>query len=174
MAREYPLVAVRSTGYRKRSMTPAIKAAERAGIDFQVLEYTHDPGTRAYGPEAAAALGLPPRAVFKTLVAKAPGLVVALVPVGRELDLKALAAALGTKRAEMAGPEEAERATGYVVGGISPLGQRRALPTVVDASAAGLDRMYVSAGRRGLEIALRPADLLALCRATTAPIARAS
>jgi Cys-tRNA(Pro)/Cys-tRNA(Cys) deacylase len=112
--------------------------------------------------------------VFKTLVGRAagPGLVVALVPVDRELDLKALAAALGAKRAEMARPEEAERATGYVVGGISPLGQRRRLPTVVDASATGLDRMYVSAGRRGLEIALRPADLITLCHATTALIAR--
>ena len=154
-------------------MTPAIKAAERARVTFEVLEYAHDPGTRAYGPEAAAALGLPSGAVFKTLVAKAPGLVVALVPVDRELDLKALAAALGTKRAEMARPEEAERATGYVVGGISPLGQRRALPTVIDASATRLDRMYVSAGRRGLEIALHPADLITLCHATTAPIARA-
>jgi Cys-tRNA(Pro)/Cys-tRNA(Cys) deacylase len=156
-------------------MTPAIRAVERAGVPFEVLAYEHDPRARAYGPEAAAALGLPARAVFKTLVARVtgPGLVVALVPVDQELDLKALAGALGAKRAEMARPEEAERATGYVVGGISPLGQRRALPTVVDASATGLARVYVSAGRRGLELALRPADLIALCRATTAPIARA-
>ena len=156
-------------------MTPAITAAERAGILFQVLAYEHDPRARAYGPEAATALGLPPHAVFKTLVVKAagPGLVVALVPVDREVDLKALAVALGAKRADMARPDEAERATGYVVGGISPLGQRRRLPTVIDASATALGRMYVSAGRRGLEIALRPADLIAVCRATTAPIARA-
>jgi Cys-tRNA(Pro)/Cys-tRNA(Cys) deacylase len=98
--------------------------------------------------------------------------VVALVPVDHELDLKALATALGAKRAEMATPEEAERATGYVVGGISPLGQRRALPTVIDRSASALGRIHVSAGRRGLEIALHPADLIRLCRATTAPIAR--
>jgi len=154
-------------------MTPAIKAAERARIVFEVLSYAHDPRTRAYGPEAATALGLPPHAVFKTLVARAPGLVVALVPVDRELDLKALADACGAKRAEMAGPEEAERATGYVVGGISPLGLRRRLRTVIDRSAAGLDRIYVSAGRRGLELALRPADLIALCGATMASIARA-
>jgi Cys-tRNA(Pro)/Cys-tRNA(Cys) deacylase len=155
-------------------MTPAIKAAERARVAFELLTYAHDPRTRAYGPEAATALGLPAHAVFKTLIVTAagPGLIVALVPVDRELDLKALAAALGVKRAEMAAPDEAERATGYVVGGISPLGQRRALPTVIDESATALERIYVSAGRRGLEIALRPADLVALCRATTAPIAR--
>jgi Cys-tRNA(Pro)/Cys-tRNA(Cys) deacylase len=156
-------------------VTPAIRAAEQARIEFEVLTYEHDARARAYGPEAATRLGLPPSAVFKTLVARAagPGLVVALVPVDRELDLKALAAAVGGKRAEMAAAAEAERATGYVVGGISPLGQRRHLPTVVDESALGLARMFVSAGRRGLEIALRPADLIALCRATTASIARA-
>jgi Cys-tRNA(Pro)/Cys-tRNA(Cys) deacylase len=156
-------------------VTPAIRAAKLARIDFEVLAYEHDARTRAYGPEAATRLGLRPGAVFKTLVAKAAGsgLVIALVPVDRELDLKALAAAVGGKRAEMAGPAEAERATGYVVGGISPLGQRRPLPTVIDESALALPRLFVSAGRRGLEIALRPADLIALCRATTAPIARA-
>jgi Cys-tRNA(Pro)/Cys-tRNA(Cys) deacylase len=155
-------------------MTPAIRAAKRARIEFELLTYEHDPRTRAYGPEAATALGLPPRAVFKTLVVTVagPGLMVALVPVDRELDLKALAEATGGKRAALASAAEAERATGYVVGGISPLGQRRALPTVIDESARALPRMFVSAGRRGLEIALRPADLLALCRATTAPIAR--
>jgi Cys-tRNA(Pro)/Cys-tRNA(Cys) deacylase len=155
-------------------VTPAIRAAELARIAFEVLRYEHDSRTRAYGPEAAARLSLPPGAVFKTLVAKAagPGLVVALVPVDRELDLKALAAAVGSKRAEMAGAVEAERATGYVVGGISPLGQRRALPTVIDRSALALPRLFVSAGRRGLEIALRPTDLIALCHATTAAIAR--
>lgn len=155
-------------------VTPAIRAAERAGVEFEVLAYEHDPRVRAYGPEAATALGLPPGAVFKTLVAKAAGsgLLVALVPVDRELDPKALAAAVGSKRAELAPAAEAERATGYVVGGISPLGQRRALPTVVDASALALPRMFVSAGRRGLEIALRPADLIAMCAAATAAIAR--
>jgi Cys-tRNA(Pro)/Cys-tRNA(Cys) deacylase len=156
-------------------MTPAIRAAERARIEFEVLTYEHDARTRAYGPEAASLLGLAPAAVFKTLVVTAVGAgpVVALVPVDRELDLKALAAAVGSKHAELAPAAEAQRVTGYAVGGISPLGQRRALPTVIDESALALERMYVSAGRRGLEVALRPADLIALCRATTAPIARA-
>ena len=155
-------------------MTPAIKAAERAGIRFEILEYKHDAQVRAYGPEAARVLGLPPEAVFKTLVAKVDGreLVVALVPVDKNLDLKALAAALDGKRAEMAEAAEAERATGYVVGGISPLGQRRRLPMVVDESALQLEKIYVSAGRRGLEIGIRPADLLSLCQATTAFLAR--
>jgi len=155
-------------------VTPAIRAAELARIEFEVLSYAHDARTRAYGSGAATQLGLPPGAVFKTLVARAAGAgpVVALVPVERELDLKALAAAVGRKRAEMAGAAEAERATGYVVGGISPLGQRRALPTVIDRSALALPRLFVSAGRRGLEIALCPADLIALCHATTAAIAR--
>jgi Cys-tRNA(Pro)/Cys-tRNA(Cys) deacylase len=173
MRGDYPLDAVHST-VSWDAMTPAVRAAERARVPFEVLAYEHDPRTRAYGPEAATALGLSPSAVFKTLVASVTGrgLVVALVPVDRELDLKALAVAMGGKRAEMAAAAEAERATGYVVGGISPLGQRRALPTVIDESARGLPRMFVSAGRRGLEIALLPADLIGLCRATTARIAR--
>jgi Cys-tRNA(Pro)/Cys-tRNA(Cys) deacylase len=155
-------------------VTPAIRAAEQARVEFQVLTYEHDPKVRAYGPEAATALGLPPAAVFKTLLVKLDGrtLLVALVPVDRTLDLKAVAAAAGGKRAEMADPAEAERVTGYVVGGISPLGQKRALPTVIDATASDLERVYVSAGRRGLEIGLRTADLITLCRAKTAPIAR--
>lgn len=154
-------------------MTPAIEAARRAGVAFELFEYEHSERAPAYGKEAAEALGLPPEAVFKTLLARADGrLVVALVPVHRTLDLKALAAALGAKRAGMADADEAERATGYVVGGISPLGQRRRLPTVIDRSAASLARMFVSAGRRGLEIALRPVDLQALCGATLADVAR--
>ena len=113
--------------------------------------------------------------MFKTLLAERDDgtLVVALVPVASTLDLKALAAAIGAKRAAMADPAAAERATGYVVGGISPLGQKKRLPTVIDESALALDTMHVSAGRRGLEIALAPADLVRLCDATTAPIARA-
>lgn len=156
-------------------MTPAVRAAERAGVAFRLLEYAHDPGAASYGLEAAAALGLDPAHVFKTLVVQPEGggaLAVALVPVSASLDLKAMAQALGAKRVAMAPAAAAERATGYVVGGISPLGQRRALPTVVDASAAALETMYVSAGRRGLEIALAPSALLELCRARTAPIAR--
>ena len=154
-------------------MTPAIEAVRRAGVAFEVLEYEHRPGTAAYGQEAAELLGLPPEAVFKTLVATADGrLVVALVPVDRTLDLKALAVAVGAKRAELADAAEAERATGYVVGGISPLGQKKRLTTVVDGSATDHPTIFVSAGRRGLEIELDAADLVSLTGATTAAIAR--
>jgi Cys-tRNA(Pro)/Cys-tRNA(Cys) deacylase len=154
-------------------MTPAIVAAKRAGVRFEVLSYAHDPAAQSYGLEAAEALGLAPASVYKTLVASVDGaLAVALVPVDRSLDLKALADALGGKRAELAAADAAQRATGYVLGGISPLGQRRRLPTVVDAAALALERVHVSAGRRGLEIALAPADLVRLCGATAAAIAR--
>jgi Cys-tRNA(Pro)/Cys-tRNA(Cys) deacylase len=155
-------------------MTPAVRAAERAKVPFRVLEYTHDPAAESYGLEAARVLGLDPASVFKTLVVRtdAGRLAVALVPVSATLDLKAAAHALGARRLEMADVKEAERATGYVVGGISPLGQRKALPTVIDASAAALPTIHVSAGRRGLELALAPADLVRLCRATLAPVAR--
>lgn len=153
--------------------TPAIVAAERAGIPYEALEYAHDPHAASYGVEAAEALGLDPARVYKTLLLAVDGarLVVALVPVAARVNPKALAAAAGGKRAEMAEPAAAERATGYVVGGISPLGQRRALPTIIDRSALDHDTVYVSAGRRGLELALAPADLIRLTRATTAPIA---
>lgn len=149
-------------------------AAARAGVWHEVREYAHAPGAPSYGLEAAEALGLDPARVFKTLVAETDGgrLAVALVPVSATLDLKALAAALGAKRAAMADPAAAERATGYVVGGISPLGQRRRLPTVIDASAEALDVVYVSGGRRGLELGLRPADLVRLAGARFAPVAR--
>ena len=155
-------------------MTPAIVAAQRAKVWFKVREYPHDPFAPSYGLEAAEALGLDPAVVFKTLVAAADEtrLVVALVPVAHTLNLKALAAAIGAKRTDMAAAAAAERATGYVLGGISPLGQRKRLPTVIDASALTLETMYVSAGRRGVEIALRPPDLIRLCNAITAAIAR--
>ncbi|WP_129839255.1 Cys-tRNA(Pro) deacylase [Streptomyces sp. RFCAC02] len=153
--------------------TPATVAAARAGISFTVHSYEHDPAAPSYGGEAAEALGTDPRRVFKTLVAEVDGaLTMALVPVAGQLSLKALAAAVGGKRAAMADPAAAERTTGYVRGGISPLGQRRRLPTVLDASAAGHATVFVSAGRRGLEIELSPADLAALTGATSAPIAR--
>ena len=157
---------------RQTAGTPAILAAERAGIAFRVLEYAHDPAAESYGLEAAAALGLDPATVFKTLVASvdAARLVVAIVPVVARLDLKALAAAARGKRAAMADGAAAERATGYVLGGISPLGGRRALPTVLDASAPAHPTIHVSAGRRGLEIALAPADLTHLTAATIAPL----
>ena len=154
-------------------MTPAVVALQRAKVAFAVREYEHDPAAQSYGMEAAEKLGLDPAAVFKTLVASVDGkLTVAIVPVARSLDLKALASAAGGKRAAMADIGEAERATGYVAGGISPLGQRKRLPTVIDESAMGLERMYVSGGRRGLDIELAPADLRALTQARVAPIAR--
>jgi Cys-tRNA(Pro)/Cys-tRNA(Cys) deacylase len=157
--------------------TPATVALDRAGVAHDLHPYDHEAvpagAHAAYGLEAAAALGLDPGQVFKTLVARVDGrLVVAVVPVSGTLDLKALAAAAGGKRAEMAEPADAERATGYVVGGISPLGHRSPLDVVVDLSARDLDRVYVSAGRRGLQVSLAPADLLAVSGARVAPIGR--
>jgi Cys-tRNA(Pro)/Cys-tRNA(Cys) deacylase len=154
--------------------TPATVALERAGVAFTVHSYTHDAGSGlGYGEEAAAALGVPADRVFKTLVAQVDGaLTVAVVPVCASLDLKALASAAGGKRAAMADPAAAERATGYVRGGISPLGQRRALPTVVDASALEHASVFVSAGKRGLEVELAPGDLRDLTSAAVAPVAR--
>ncbi len=152
-------------------------AVRRAGVTFRLHEYVHRTGTRSYGDEAAAALeaalGIPAGRVFKTLVVTCDGrLAVGVLPVDRTLDLGAMAAALGSKRAVMADVRDAERSTGYPVGGISPLGQRRRLPLVVDGSAMGWDTIFVSAGRRGLEIELRPADLLALTAGRTAAVAR--
>lgn len=153
--------------------TPATTALTRAGVDFGVHPYEHDPAAPSYGLEAATALGVPPEQVFKTLLVDGErGLAVGVVPVNRTLDLKAVAAALGVKKVAMARPEDAERTTGYVVGGISPLGQKKALPTVVDESALGFERIYVSGGRRGLDLSLSPADLVATTRATSAAIAR--
>lgn len=156
-------------------MTPAIVSAQRAKIAFSVHEYQHDANATSYGLEAVEKLGLDPEKVFKTLITRVDGrLLAALVPVARQLDLKALAAVAGSKRATMAATADAERATGYQTGGISPLGQKKALPTVVDESIVNLDRVWVSAGRRGLQIELAPADLLRLCKATTGTIARQS
>lgn len=154
--------------------TPAIVAAERAKVAYTVHEYAHDPRAESYGLEAAEALGVEPERVFKTLLALLDGarLVVAVVPVTAQLDLKALASAAGGRKAEMAKPADAERATGYVVGGISPLGQKKRLATFVDASAAAHPTIHVSAGRRGLEIELAAADLVALTDASVAVIAR--
>lgn len=156
-------------------MTPAIIAARRAKIRFCVHEYVHDPTAASYGEEAAVKLGLDPAQVFKTLLAKVDGkaLVVAVVPVSGSLDLKALAAAAGGKRAVMAEAGEAQRATGYVVGGISPLGQKRRLPTFIDDSAQRFATINVSGGRRGLEIELAPADLAALTKGRFVAVARA-
>jgi Cys-tRNA(Pro)/Cys-tRNA(Cys) deacylase len=153
--------------------TPATVAAARAKIDFTLHPYEPDPDADSYGQAAADALGIPPDRIYKTLLADVDGrLTVGVVPVSATLDLKALAAAAGGKRARMAEPRDAERATGYVVGGISPLGQRRRLPTVIDESVSGLATVYVSAGRRGLQIELVPADLVRLTGARLAAIAR--
>lgn len=153
--------------------TPATLALTRAGVAFTLHPYQHDEGERHFGDEAAAALGLDRARVFKTLLADLGGeLVVAVVPVSARLDLKALAAALGAKKAAMADPDAATRSTGYVLGGISPIGQRTRLRTVVDASAAGFATVHVSAGRRGLQVELAPADLIAVTGALSAGVAR--
>ncbi|MEU9843425.1 Cys-tRNA(Pro) deacylase [Actinomadura sp. NPDC048032] len=153
--------------------TPATIAAAKAGVDFTLHAYEADPNAESYGEAAADALGVPHDRLFKTLLAEVDGnLTVGVVPVSSTLDLKALAAAAGGKKARMADPRDAERATGYVVGGISPLGQRRRLPTVIDASVSGLATVYVSAGRRGLQIELVPADLVRLTGALVDGIAR--
>jgi Cys-tRNA(Pro)/Cys-tRNA(Cys) deacylase len=155
-------------------MTPAILAAERARIPFQIHEYGHDPAASSYGLEAAEKLGIAAERVFKTLLVNldAKRLAVAVVAVAQSLDLKACAAALGAKKAVMAEVAAAERATGYVAGGISPLGQKKRLPLVLDTSALAHETIFVSAGRRGLEIELAPADLLALTGGSTAAVAR--
>lgn len=152
--------------------TTATIALEKARIPFSVHEYSHDPRHPSYGEEAAQALGMPQTRVFKTLVAEVDGaLTVGVVPVSRQLDLKALASAAGGKKAKMADAAAAERATGYVTGGISPLGQRKRLPTVVDASALGWATVFCSAGRRGLEIEIAPDALVKAANATVAKIA---
>jgi Cys-tRNA(Pro)/Cys-tRNA(Cys) deacylase len=159
--------------------TPATVALARAKRAFTTHEYDSaaEPG-QGYGPAAAAALGVDPERLFKTLVVSAGSggdqLAVAIVAVADQLDLKAAAHALGVKSVRLAEQAAAERATGYVVGGISPLGQRRRMPTVIDASARRFDTVYVSAGRRGLQVELAPADLIELTGATVAEIGRTS
>jgi Cys-tRNA(Pro)/Cys-tRNA(Cys) deacylase len=152
-------------------VTPAIIALDAAGIGYDVHPYDHGGSDLGYGLEAAQALGVDPDQVFKTLLVDGGAeLAVAIVPVTCRLSLKAVAVALGMKRVDMCEPDRAERSTGYVVGGISPIGQRRRLRTVVDERAARYDRIYVSGGRRGLDLSLAPADLVALLDATVAPI----
>lgn len=153
--------------------TPATMALTRAGVSFEVHRYDHDPASPSYGEEAADLLGVDSDRVFKTLFASVDGkLVVGIVPVSGQLDLKALATAVSGKRAVMARPEEAERATGYVVGGISPVGQKRAHPTVLDSSALDHPTIFVSGGRRGMDLELTPGDLQEVTRATLASISR--
>jgi len=148
-------------------------ALTAAGVTFSQHAYEHDPGARSFGLEAAEVLGLPPEQVFKTLlVDTGAGLAVAIVPVAGQLDLKAMASALGAKRVTMADPAAAQRSSGYVVGGISPIGQKRALPTVVDESAELFDVVYVSGGRRGLDLGIAPDDLATATGAILAPISR--
>ena len=152
--------------------TPAIAALLRAQVAHTVHPYHHDPNTTAFGDEVVQALGLDPDRVFKTLVAAVDGnLVVGIVPVSRQLDLKGLAAAIGGKKAQLAKVADAERSSGYVAGGISPLGQRKPLPTVIDETAELFDTIMVSAGKRGLQVELSPADLIRLCGAAVADIA---
>jgi len=153
--------------------TPATVALTAAGIPFTPHAYEHDSSTTNFGLEAAAALDLDPEQVFKTLLADVDGrLVVGIVPVTGKLDLKALAAAVGGKKAEMADPKLAERKTGYVVGGISPIGQKTSHTTVIDETAELFDTVFVSGGKRGFDIELAPADLLAITAGTFAAIAR--
>lgn len=144
-----------------------------AGVDHRVHAYEHDPAAASDGEEAAELLGVDPSRVHKTLlVDTGSGLAVAIVPVDAQLDLKAMASALAVRKVQMAAPDLAARRTGYVVGGISPLGQAHRHPAVIDEAALGHGTVFVSAGRRGLEIELPPADLVALTGATAAPIAR--
>ncbi len=153
--------------------TRATQQLARLGISHRVHRYSRDPRHSSYGQEASEALGVPPDRVFKTLIADVDGtLTVAVVPVAGSLDLKALATAVGGKKAAMADPVQAEKASGYVTGGIAPFGLRRPLPVVVDETALGHPTVFCSAGQRGLQIELAPADLVAAARARTAPIAR--
>lgn len=155
------------------SGTPATSVLTRLGVAFSVHTYDHEPSVTSYGLEAAQALRLDPDCVFKTLlVDTGDGLVVGVVPVSCQLDLKALATAVGAKRAVMADPSLAERSTGYVLGGISPIGQKRALTTVVDETVELWPLVYVSGGRRGMDLGLAPTDLVRVTQARLAPIAR--
>lgn len=156
-------------------MTPAIELLKKSQVPHEVLSYHHDPKAASYGLEAAEKLGLAAETVFKTLLAASEKqeLLVAIVPVAGILDLKALAQAAGVKKLEMAKPDQAQRSTGYLVGGISPLGQKKRLRTFIDDSAAVLPSIHVSAGRRGLEVALAPADLARLLDAPFVPIGKA-
>lgn len=154
-------------------MTPAIAKAKQAKIKFAVHEYEHDSSAQSYGTEAADKLGLDPNRVFKTLVvANGNELVVGVVPVSGQLDLKKLAKGIGAKKVAMADVRKVESTTGYVVGGVSPLGQKKALKTVIDESAKEFETVFVSAGRRGLEIELSPGDLAKLTRAVFAAVAK--
>jgi len=165
--------AGKTAGAASGGSTPATVALAAAKVPFTVHLYDHDPGAASFGLEAAHALGLPAELVYKTLLVSLDGeLVVGIVPVSTQLDLKAIAAVLGGKKATMAEPTRAEKATGYVVGGISPIGQRRGHRTVLDASAKAFAMILVSGGKRGMDLGIAPADLVQLTDATTAQISR--
>ncbi len=153
-------------------MTPAIDLAKQQGVSYQVHHYQHDPAAASYGLEAAEKLAVPAEQVFKTLVVQLDGkqLAVAVLPVNHMLSMKQMAKALGAKKADMASGHDVMRATGYVLGGVSPLGQKKRLPTVIDSSAQQFATIYVSAGRRGLEIALSATDLCRLLNGRFAPL----
>ena len=154
--------------------TPALTELTRAGVRYVAHDFEHVDGERNFGLAAADALGVEPAQVFKTLVATVDGgsgAIVGIVPVDRQLSVKALAAAVGAKRAELAAPDVAERLTGYVVGGISPFGQKRRWPTVLDDSASGFATIFVSGGRRGLDVELAPDALVRVLGAQLAPLA---
>ncbi len=155
-------------------MTPAVNTARKAKIPHTIHEYPHDPASSSYGAEAAEKLGIPETRVFKTLIVKLDDkqLAVGVVPVSSLLNLKAMAKSCGAKKACMAESAEAERATGYVLGGISPLGQKKRLQTIIDSSAQSFPTIYISAGRRGLDMELSPPDLRKLSNASFAPIAQ--
>jgi Cys-tRNA(Pro)/Cys-tRNA(Cys) deacylase len=157
-------------------VTPAIKAVEKAKIPYQVHEYHHDTHASSYGIEAVEKLAVTPTQVFKTLVVKLDKtmLAVAVIPVLEKLSMKAVATACGAKKAEMAEPLEVQKSTGYVLGGVSPIGQKKALLTIIEQSAGKLTTIYVSGGRRGLEIQLNPLDLQSLTRASFAPICQSN
>jgi len=156
--------------------TPATEALVNAGVKFVLHPYDHDPGSTAYGDEAAQALGVDPLRIFKTLVidigATRPELAVAVLPVGTQLDLKTFAAALGAKKASMADKDQVTRSTGYVLGGVSPVAQKVSLPTLIDETAQLWDTILVSAGKRGLQVELSPNDLADVVSASFADIAR--
>ncbi|HKI73088.1 MAG TPA: Cys-tRNA(Pro) deacylase [Pseudomonadales bacterium] len=157
-------------------MTPAVEVARMSGISYRIHEYEHDPANEAYGAEAAQKLGAPEQRIFKTLVVNLDDreFVVGVIPVGAMLSMKAVAKALGGKRAKMADKADAERTTGYVLGGVSPLGQKKRLRTVIDSSAAQYPTIYVSAGRRGLDIELAAEDLRGLLRGSFAALCQGS
>lgn len=157
-------------------MTPAVKLAQQSGIEFTLHEYDHDPREPSYGLEAASRLDIDPQRVFKTLVVSLTDntLAVAIIPVDKRVSMKKVASALGCKKVTMAAPDKVQNSTGYVLGGISPLGQQRKLPTVLDLSAKQYKSIFVSAGKRGLEIELSPYDLLHLCDAQCADLSQSS